>query len=187
MSYQLTSSVEKMNILPHKSWHVRTKRNIEKVRRDEAKARREEEELERRREVAENEARIDFLRKRSRSKRKHGDEEPEASTSSSKSEGALNSAAEAKIKRERELLEKRKREEWEKKVGILTYLGQGLSGPDVKNSWYLQDHQKRAKIAADIPASSITRRGDPMFEMERVQRLMKQSKQKSCTSSSHVK
>lgn len=167
-----------MNILPHKSWHVRNKKNIERVRRDEANARKEEEEAERRRQVAESEARIGFLRKRARSKRGHADEDPEEvrPSSSNVEDTAVNSAAEAKLKRDREQTEKRKQEEWEKKVGILTYLGQGLTGSDVKSPWYLQNHQKRLKVAPEISSSSISLRGDPLFEMQRVQRLMKQSK-----------
>lgn len=175
-----------MNILHHKSWHVRNRKNIERVRRDEAKARRDEEESSRRRNVAESEARIDFLRKRSRSHRSSGnqdDDQDEKPTSSCVAESAADAAAEAKLKRDRELTEKRKQEDWEKKVGILTYLGQGLSGPDVKSPWYLQNHSKRLKVAEDVPKSSISLRSDPLFEMQKVQRLMKQSKHPQASTS----
>ena len=69
-----------MNILRHKSWHVRTKKNIARVRRDEENAKKEEEQRQWKIDNAEKSARIEYLRNKTgqRSSKKDDDKVDES-------------------------------------------------------------------------------------------------------------
>ena len=139
---------QSMNILPKKSWHVRTRKNIEKVRKDEADAAiRENDRLERIA-IAERESRTSFLRNQTRSA-------ATASSTSSSTCGLVNSHPKERFdvfsgvdqgkgdirrNRDREKEEKARTEDWEQKVGILTYLHKK---EDTGQLWYLQPHEQR--------------------------------------------
>jgi len=153
-----------MNILPKKNWHVRTKENIARVRRDEAKAAEEEREMERRRKLAEQEARTGLLRLRAREKlglpapeqneniKQDGTEkEPKVGfdaaddqiESLTNSEGHVNffqnieKGEKMKEGNEENVAEKKKeQEEYEKKVGYLTYLGQDTEELTGEKVWW---------------------------------------------------
>ncbi|XP_075146863.1 uncharacterized protein LOC142221167 [Haematobia irritans] len=136
-----------MNILPKKRWHVRTKDNIARVRRDEAAAREEEQKKQEKLEFAESEARINFLRKRSGLPEKHTDasayDEIKLSTNEEDptSSGHVNLFADYKthVKTTNKDLEKEKKDEqekYEKQIGYLTYLGQDTNEALRLKSWY---------------------------------------------------
>ncbi|KAJ8392820.1 hypothetical protein AAFF_G00070240 [Aldrovandia affinis] len=136
-----------MNILPKKSWHVRNKDNIARVRRDEAQAAEEEREVQRRVERAEQEARTAYLRKKSRSACGEGleageDEQPAIREQLSIGEKHLNlfPVEEAGEKRGNEEYLKEKNDEKERQeraIGLLVSLG---PAPGTEATpWYLKD------------------------------------------------
>lgn len=188
-----------MNILPKKSWHVRTRKNIERVRQDEAKAEELAKLEEQRVLVAEQEARINYLRNRLGL-------EPSSTSDTSTSvitpgqessqflkgpDGHINLfdyAKDHQTSSNKECDYERKREEilWQSKVGILNKLG-GVS-TNVDNPWYIQDHEKRMGLTSGTCGTlqatchynqSSTDRSkdiqsvhDPLIIMQTAQRIM---------------
>lgn len=113
-----------MNILHHKSWHVRNKDNIKKVRRDEAKAAEEEKDRQKKIATAESEARINFLRSKSSTddskiiKYDHFLNQDHVNLFDREEKGISNNEKNKELEEEK----KKDQEAYEKKIGALKYL-----------------------------------------------------------------
>ncbi|KAM6909941.1 leukocyte receptor cluster member 1 [Xenentodon cancila] len=141
-----------MNILPKKSWHVRNKDNIARVRRDEAQAAEEEREAKRRVERAEQEARTEYLRRKSRAalqsageSRDH-DDELSGGSREHLNLFPLEESSEKKGNEEYLREKKEEKEKQERSIGLLVSLGP-QPGSEV-TPWYLKD-KKEQKTKTD--------------------------------------
>ncbi|XP_029959647.1 leukocyte receptor cluster member 1 [Salarias fasciatus] len=138
-----------MNILPKKSWHVRNKDNVARVRRDEAQAAEEEREAKRRVERAEQEARTEYLRRKARAALPSAGEGRDEDNDDEKPSGALEHLnlfplEESSEKKGNEEYLKEKREEKEKQeraIGLLVSLGP-QPGTEV-TPWYMKSDQEK--------------------------------------------
>ncbi|XP_055903465.1 leukocyte receptor cluster member 1 homolog [Eupeodes corollae] len=142
-----------MNILPKKRWHVRTKDNIARVRRDEAEAAEKERERIQKQEYAESEARLNVLRSKanpvtncdSTSKPDYG-----ATGTITTPDGHVDLFSDFQshiktVNKEHEKEKKEEREKYEKQIGYLTYLGQDTNEALKLRSWY-ENPPKRTEV-----------------------------------------
>ncbi|XP_076304193.1 leukocyte receptor cluster member 1 homolog isoform X3 [Tachypleus tridentatus] len=127
-----------MNILPKKRWHVRTKDNIARVRRDEADARRKNEEQKRRSQIAEQEVRINLLRKRARDVSSDDIQGKHVNFFKEIEDGEYRGGT----NKDHEDEKKKKEEDFEKRIGLLNYLQDSVSG---QNLWYLESPGERIR------------------------------------------
>ena len=124
-----------MNILHHKSWHIRNKRNIDRVRRDEAAAAEKEADLQSRHEKANRERTFNALRGKNSSSNNNDNNKndptnsllPTNSSSDGRTENSVN------LERQKELIDRE--EQLKYKLGAIQNLGQ----TDLKRNrplWY---------------------------------------------------
>ncbi|XP_066484887.1 leukocyte receptor cluster member 1 [Tiliqua scincoides] len=165
-----------MNILPKKSWHVRNKDNVARVRRDEAEAEAQQKKREARALLAEQEARTEFLRKKARLSAP-GDDNSCSDPISLGLEGPprhLNLFSELQEggNKEYEKEKKQEKERQEKALGILTYLGQSAAEAQTTCPWYQKLPERDKDVAKD---EKLKGKLDPLAEMERHLRKKKSS------------
>lgn len=171
-----------MNILPKKRWHVRTKENIARVRRDEAQAAEEEKAIQERAQLAEREARRQLLLQRSRNKSGTSEtissntEEPTTTPSSSEiisahvnffTELEEGTAELKQTNKEHDKELKEEKEKYEKQIGYLTYLGQDTNEALGKKSWYevLPERYKEEKVEVNLKSKV---RDDPLAVIKKM-------------------
>lgn len=172
-----------MNILPKKRWHVRTKENIARVRRDEAKAAEEELSRKARAQKAETEARINYLRQQAREKYDGRADTSnlstaEASTTTSEHVNFFADLEKGKIdynkpNADHEKEKKEEKEKYEKQIGYLTYLGQDTNEALKQKSWY-EELPKRLTDKDNSIEVEITKKvlHDPIQEMKKYLDIM---------------
>ncbi|XP_015360931.1 leukocyte receptor cluster member 1 [Marmota marmota marmota] len=162
-----------MNILPKKSWHVRNKDNVARVRRDEAQAREEEKERERRVLLAQQEARTEFLRKKAR--HQNSLSELDAAEAGAPRSGPVDLfrdlLEEGKgVTRGNKDYEEEKRQEkerQEKALGILTYLGQSAAEAQTQPPWYQLPPKRGGSPTGSGTDEKIKNQLDPLQEMQK--------------------
>ncbi|XP_030053748.1 LOW QUALITY PROTEIN: leukocyte receptor cluster member 1 [Microcaecilia unicolor] len=168
-----------MNILPKKSWHVRNKDNVARVRRDEALAAEQELERKRRVELAEQEARTDLLRKKARHLLQPGTRENETALVAFKPDSShinffqdVEEGHTSKSRNKEYEEEKRQeKERQEKALGLLTYLGQSAAEAQTSLPWYQEvpEHIRRkgSSTTTHTRDEKLKRKLDPLPEMEK--------------------
>ncbi|XP_012266609.2 leukocyte receptor cluster member 1 homolog [Athalia rosae] len=189
-----------MNILPKKRWHVRTKDNIARVRRDEAKAAEEEKAIKARIQKAETEARTNLLRNRARLKY----DGRELSTGDNETADERLSSSEVPLEHvnffidvqdgktdyskpnaDHEVEKKAEQEKYEKQIGYLTYLGQDTNEATGNKSWYNELPKRLTDSDTYVEATAKTKfLNDPLNDVRKYLKIIGSTSSTSSTKNS---
>jgi len=163
-----------MNLLPHKSWNVWNKDNIEKVKRDEKNDREVQLKKRKRQEAAEQEIRYKFLKENSKKLFQDNPDHP-------KEEERLQhinffSEFETGANPEYEAEKKKDEEKRLKQLGLATcYLGQGSAeSMDVKPWYYEPNQEPELTEQQKLKTERFKNRADPLSEMNKYLKEKKQ-------------
>ncbi|XP_029308146.1 leukocyte receptor cluster member 1 [Cottoperca gobio] len=177
-----------MNILPKKSWHVRNKDNVARVRKDEAQAAEEEREATRRVERAEQEARTEYLRGKSRAALASAGEKRDDEVVDERSGGSgilehlnlfpLEESSEKKGNEEYLKDKKAETEKQERAIGLLVSLGP-QPGSEV-TPWYMKtgkekEEDREKEVKKEKEEKKEKRKGVSEEEREKRDRRTKDS------------
>ncbi|KAK6049825.1 hypothetical protein COOONC_12670 [Cooperia oncophora] len=192
-----------MNILPQKKWHVRTRENIARVRRDEAKAAEEEQNRLDRAIKAENERRLEALR--AQAAKKTVDLEPftlraSAEASISTETGHVNlfqdlEAAErnnfGQGNKEYEEEKRKEQQEFDSKLGIQKCFAEGTNELNKVQEWYakvsrpwVRDEQKAKPSTTVAPRVAEVEKEEEVAKKERKHHKRRRSESSTSEDSS---
>ncbi|XP_014226144.1 leukocyte receptor cluster member 1 homolog [Trichogramma pretiosum] len=176
-----------MNILPKKRWHVRTKENIARVRKDEALAAEQAKVEQDRIKKAESEARLKLLRDASRIQSGFEDASIHSETKAEPIKNIPESSSKhinffeeleqgnidhKKANKDYEKDVKEEQEKYEKQIGLLTYLGQNCKDSETKR-WYNELPQRLCDEDANIEFKPNKKAlEDPLSDIMRYKRIL---------------
>ncbi|KER26016.1 hypothetical protein X801_07956, partial [Opisthorchis viverrini] len=166
-------------------WHVLTKENIARVRKDEAQYEEEQRQIKYRAKLAEQESRTETLRKRGYRK---------LATSSGGPHGAILVASSTELiqgNKEYEAEKKSEKEKQEKAIGLLTYLGQSVLEAGGEKPWYdvppkqLQSSTEKSRLKDEWEAKKKAR-ADPLTEMNKITEWFEQRREEKAKEEAKV-
>nr|CAD2159238.1 unnamed protein product [Meloidogyne enterolobii] len=204
-----------MNILRHKKWHVRTKENVARVRRDEAKAAEEEKARAERAELADHEDRIQRLRSKNIGNTSDVANVPDIFGSSVYSQDCMSGTScstsarnEHHVNLFKELEEqerknfangnkeyaaekKKEQDDWESKVGIMKRFAEDTKEYSKDNEWWegiplMREHDKKPSKVSKSEKKFLTSEERKAIKLKKDKKKKRKDKIKGIEQTTHA-